>query len=182
MSETQERKSLIQYSMEGGLWLGLYFVLRFFSGVMGVYSPIFDALAMVLFVGTPFVLYRIMLAYHRNNDCITSFSLLWMMGIMLFLFASLITAIPEYIFYQYISPDYVANAMKQSVKLIEEWGIMQENSALEELRSVAESGAVPSALQMILSSMWSNLFFGSILSIIVSPFVLRNKKSNNIKN
>ena len=182
MSEREERKSLIQYSMEGGLWLGLYLILRFFCGVLGVYSPIFDALALVLFVGTPYLLYRIMLAYHRQNDYISSFSLLWMMGIMLFLFASLITAIPEYIFYQYISPDYVANAMKQSVKLIEEWGIMKDNTAVEELRSVAESGAVPSSLQMIFSSIWSNLFFGSILSIIVSPFVLRNKKSNNNNN
>lgn len=181
MSEITERKSLTRYSMEGGVWLGLYIVIRFFCGILGVYSPIFDALAMVLYVGTPYVLYRIMLGYHRSNDYVSGFSLLWMMGIMLFFFASLISAIPEYVFYQYINPDYVANAMQQSVKLLDEWGIMQDEAATDELRKAVEGGAVPTSLQMIMSSLWSNVFFGSLLSIVVAPFVIRSKKPVNTK-
>lgn len=175
MNETTERKSLLAYGMEGGLWLGLYLVLRFICSVAGSFSPIFDALALMMFVGTPFVLYYIMLRYHRNNGFVSGFSLLWMMGIMLFFFASLICAVPEFIFYQYIDPDYIANAMTQSLKLIEDMGLMKDDEAYNQMRQLIEQGTAPTAIQMIMSSMWSNVFFGSLLSIVVAPFVTRKK-------
>lgn len=176
MNEKLERKSLLMYSMEGGVWLGLYLVLRFVCSVAGTLSPLFDALALVLLVGTPFVLYYIMLRYHRQNDYLSGFSLLWMMGIMLFFFASLISAIPEYIYYQYINPDFIANAMSQSMELIENMGLMKNDEAYKQMQQLVEEGTAPTALQMIMSSMWSNVFFGSLLSIVVAPFVLRKKK------
>lgn len=175
MSETTERKSLLIYSMEGGAWLGLYLVLRFVCSVAGTLSPLFDALALVMFAFTPFLLYYIMLQYHRRNNYVSGFSLLWMMGIMLFFFASLICAIPEYVFYQYISPDYIANAMTQSIKLIEDMGLMQNDETYNQMRQLIEEGTTPTALQMIMSSMWSNVFFGSLLSMVVAPFVTRKK-------
>lgn len=175
MSEITERKSLLIYSMEGGAWLGGYLVLRFICSVAGTLSPLFDAMALLMFAFTPFVLYYIMLRYHRENGYLSGFSLLWMMGIMLFFFASLICAIPEYVFYQYINPDYIANAMTQSVKLIEDMGLMQNDETYNQMRQLIEEGTTPTALQMIMSSMWSNVFFGSLLSIVVAPIVTRKK-------
>lgn len=175
MSETTERKSLLIYSMEGGAWLGLYLVLRFVCSVAGTVSPLFDAVALVMFALTPIVLYYLMLQYHRHNNYVSGFSLLWMMGIMLFFFASLICAIPEYVFYQYIDPDYIANAMSQSVKLIEELGLMQNDETYNQMRQLISEGTTPTALQMIMSSMWSNVFFGSLISILVALFVTRRK-------
>lgn len=59
MANTVPRKSLLQYSMEGGVWLGIYLIVRFACMVMGLYFPVANLLALALFVGTPFVLYRI---------------------------------------------------------------------------------------------------------------------------
>ena len=176
-----ERKSLLVYGMEGGVWLGLYLIARFFCGVAGGYSPLFNTIAVVLFIITPVVLYRIMLQYHKHNGYVSGFSLLWMMGIMLFFFASLISCIPEYIFYQYISPDYIANPTSQSIKLIEEMGVIETQGTVDELRQMLEDNALLTPMQMVMSSMWGNVFFGSLLSIVVAPFVLRNKNTNNNK-
>ena len=176
-----ERKSLLVYGMEGGVWLGLYLIARFFCGVAGGYSPLFNTIAVVLFIITPVVLYRIMLQYHKHNGYVSGFSLLWMMGIMLFFFASLISCIPEYIFYQYISPDYIANATSQSIKLIEEMGVIETQGTVDELRQMLEDNALLTPMQMVMSSMWGNVFFGSLLSIVVAPFVLRNKNTKNNK-
>ena len=119
MTNNTERKSLLVYGMDGGVWLGLYLIARFFCGIAGTYISLLNVVAMLLFIGTPFALYLIMLQYHKQNGYLSGFSLLWMMGIMLFFFASLISCVPEYIFYQYINPDYIANAAAESVKLIE---------------------------------------------------------------
>ena len=181
MTNNTERKSLLVYGMEGGVWLGLYLIVRFFCGVAGTYISLLNTVAMLLFIGTPFVVYRIMLQYHKHNGYVSGFSLLWMMGIMLFFFASLISCVPEYIFYQYISPDYIANATSQSIKLIEEMGVIETQGTVDELRRMLEDNALLTPMQMVMSSMWGNVFFGSLLSIVVAPFVLRNKNTNNNK-
>ena len=36
MADTVTRKSLLQHSMEGGVWLGLYLIVRFAFMVMGL--------------------------------------------------------------------------------------------------------------------------------------------------
>jgi hypothetical protein len=181
MTNNTERKSLLVYGMEGGVWLGLYLIVRFFCGVAGTYISLLNTVAMLLFIATPFVVYRIMLQYHKHNGYVSGFSLLWMMGIMLFFFASLISCVPEYIFYQYISPDYIANAAAESVKLIEQMGVIENSATLDEMRQMLQGEALPTSMQMVMSSMWSNVFFGSLLSIVVAPFVLRSKNKNNIK-
>lgn len=171
-----ESKNLLQYSMQAGVWLGLYLIARFVCSVTSLYSPVLNVLAMLLFVGTPFVLYFLMLKYHRMNSNVSSFSLFWMMGIMLFFFASLICAVPEYIFYEYINPNYISDTIRQSVELIKEMDILKDENSMTELETMLTSGATPSSLQMIMSSLWSNVFFGSLLSILVSLFVIRSKK------
>ena len=163
------------HAMEGGVWLGLYLVIRFICGVAGMYIPLLNTVAMLMFVGTPFVLYRILMQFHKQNGFLSGFALLWMMGIMLFFFASLISCIPEYIFYQYINPNYIAEAAAESLKLLEEMGLMQDEATTSEMRKMLSSDAVPSAIQMVMSTMWANVFFGSLLSIVVAPFVVRKK-------
>lgn len=176
MSENTERKTLLLYGMEWGAWFGLYLVLRFICSVLGVNSPILNIVAMAMFIGTPIVLYYILLHYHKQHNCISGFSLLWMTGIMLFFFASLICCIPEYIFYQYINPDYIADAMVQSVNLIADAGVLDNDEVLSQMRQMLEDGNVPTAWQMSMSSFWSNLFFGSLLSAVVASLVTLKKK------
>ncbi len=171
-----DSRNLLQYSMQAGVWLGLYLIVRFVCSVASVYSPMLNLIAMILFVGTPFVLYYLMAKYHRANDNISTFSLMWMMGIMLFSFASLICAVPEYIFYEYINPDYIANTMQQSMALIKEMDLIKDDMLMQELEKMSTSEALPSSIQMIMSSLWSNIFFGSLLSIVVAIFVVRSKK------
>ena len=176
MSEMNNTKNLLQYSMHAGVWLGLYLIARFVCSVTSIYSPALNLLAMVLFIGTPVVLYYIMAQYHKTNTRTSSFSLLWMMGVMLFFFASLICAVPEYIFYEHINPDFVATTMKQSVELVKEMNLIEDAAMLQELEQMSSSSAVITSLQMVASSIWSNVFFGSLLSILVSLIVVRRKK------
>lgn len=176
MADTVTRKSLLQHSMEGGVWLGLYLIVRFAFMVMGLYYSVANLIALALFAGTPFVLYRIMMVYHRNNSYISFFSLLWMMGIMLFFFASLICSVAEFVFYQYINPGYVAELFDRALALIKEYEMLSDTISLEDMHKAIGAGVLPTPLQMVMQSIWSNVFFGSLLSMIVAPFVLRKHK------
>ncbi len=176
MTEPITRKSLLRYSMEGGVWLGLYLAIRFVFTVMSLYSTLSNILALALFVGTPFVLYRIMMRYHRDCGYTSFFSLQWMLGIMLFFFASLISCIPEYVFYEYINPQYVSEVLDRTFVMLDEMGMLQESTSLAEMRTALAEVGSPSAAEMVLQSIWSNVFFGSLLSIVVAPFVTRKRQ------
>jgi hypothetical protein len=60
-------------------------------------------------------------------------------------------------------------------------GVIENSATLDEMRQMLQGEALPTSMQMVMSSMWSNVFFGSLLSIVVAPFVLRSKNKNNIK-
>ena len=60
-------------------------------------------------------------------------------------------------------------------------GVIETQGTVDELRRMLEDNALLTPMQMVMSSMWGNVFFGSLLSIVVAPFVLRNKNTNNNK-
>ena len=182
MADTVTRKSLLQHSMEGGVWLGLYLIVRFAFMVMGLYYSVANLIALALFAGTPFVLYRIMMVYHRNNSYISFFSLLWMMGIMLFFFTSLISSLAQYIYYVYINPDYIRVQFQSAVELMESLDLMAKDpSLLDAMKAGLEKGNVPSPMSVVVERMWVNLFFGSLLSAAIAWLVKLRAKSNLTK-
>lgn len=175
-SQKMPRKSLLMYSMEGGVWLGLYLILCFACNVGAFYVAGLSIVALLLYVAVPYVLYRIILRYHRNSHIVNFFSVNWMIGVLLFIFASLISAIPEYVFYQYIDPQYLSAVVEDTLAQLDTLGWMQEDEAMAEVRKMSDEGTLPSTIQMTISQMWSKMFIGSLLSIVVSPFVVRKKK------
>lgn len=181
MAEPVARKSLLRYSMEGGVWLGLYMVVRFAFTVLSSYSPVASIVALCLFAGTPVVLYYLMAHYCRTNGPVVFFSLLWMMGIMLFFFASLICSIPEYVFYRFIDPQYITNLFDQAFAILKENDLLGGTVTLDDLRKVLDEGGAPSPMQMILQSIWSNVFFGSLLSMVVALIVMVSHKRKKEK-
>lgn len=175
MSENNPRKSLLAYSMEGGIWLGLYLTLCFAGNVAALYWPGISAIALLLYIVVPFVLYRIMKRYHRNSNIVNFFSVNWLLGIMLFFFAAIISSIPEYVYYQYINPDYIAQVVSSTLEQLDAMGWMQDDTGIEQVRKMNSEGTLPNAMDMVISQAWSKMFLGSILSIFVSLFVVRIK-------
>ncbi len=180
MADTEHRKTWLQYSMEGGLWLGIYLILRFIFTVSGTQSSIANILAITMFVGTPVVLYRLIKGYDIHIAA-TYFSMQWMLGIMLSFFASLISCIPEYIFYTYIDPNYITTLFEQAYTIMNDMLHTQENLTNEEINNILSAGVVPTSIEMVLQTMWSNVFLGSItaLCIATADSVMRKKRSIN---
>lgn len=83
-----------------------------------------------------------------------------MMGIMLFFFASLICSVAEYIYYQYINPQYIAELFNRAFALIKEMDVLSDTISLEEMSKALEEGSSPTSLQMVMQSIWSNVFLG----------------------
>lgn len=176
MVKDEEQKSIVQFAMEWGVYMGLYFVVKFVFEVCSMNSFFCNAVSLLMLLCIPVVLYYAMRKYDVMSGLKAYFAQLWMMGIMLFFFASLICSVAEFVFYQYINPGYVAELFDRALALIKESEMLSDTISLEDMHKAIGAGVLPTPLQMVMQSIWSNVFFGSLLSMIVAPFVLRKHK------
>lgn len=179
MLQEAPKKSIARYAMEYGVYFGIYLILKFVLMTFGVGSLIASFFSEILLIALPFVLYYIMLRYKKQEPENAHFSQLWMFGIFLFFFASLLSGIVEYVYYRYINPTYIEMQMAALLDLIEEITQAQNSEMLQIMRTGLEKGGAPSPIEMVFQTIWTNVFLGSLLSIIVALIVSRKKVNKN---
>lgn len=180
MLQETPKKSIARYAMEYGVYFGLYLILKFVFTTFGIRNFMASFVSEFLFLGMPFVLYFIMKHYKKQEGGDVRFSQLWMFGIFLFFFASLLSGIAEYIYYRYINPSYIEAQMTAVLDLIESMTQLKNSETLKIMREGLAKGGAPSPIEMVFQTIWANVFFGSLLSVIVSSIVSRKKKIKTI--
>lgn len=134
---------------------------------------------MLLFV--PLVVFFMMRKFSNQNEGGSYFSQLWMMGILLFFFASLISGLAQYIYYVYINPEYIKSQLSAAVTLLESLNMTSDPSLLEAVKTGLEQGNIPSPMAVVIQQMWVNVFFGSLLSAVMAWLVSVWFKSSKTK-
>lgn len=182
MVKNEEQKSIVQFAMEWGVYMGLYFVVKFVFEVWSMDSFFCNTVSLLMLLCIPIVVYRAMRKYDVMNGLKCYFAQLWMMGIMLFFFTSLISSLAQYIYYVYINPEYIKVQFQSAVALMESLNLMSKDpSLLEALKEGVEKGNVPSPMSVVVERMWVNMFFGSLLSAAIAWLVKQRAKSNLTK-
>lgn len=182
MEKNVETKSIVQFAMEWGVYMGLYFVVKFIFEVWSMDSFFCNAVSLCMLLCIPVFVYFVMRKYDVLNGLKCYFSQLWMMGILLFFFTSLISSLAQYIYYVYINPEYIKLQFQSAVELMEAWNVMANDpSLLEAMKAGLDKGNVPSPMSVVVERMWVNLFFGSLLSAAIAWLVKLRAKSNLTK-
>lgn len=182
MEKNEEQKGIMQFAMEWGVYMGLYFVVKFIFDVWSMDSFFCSIVSLLMLLCIPVVVYLAMRKYDRMNGLKCYFSQLWMMGILLFFFTSLISSLAQYIYYVYINPDYIKLQFQAAVTLMEALNFkFSDPSLLDTIKTGLEKGNVPSPMSVVVERMWVNLFFGSLLSVAVAWLVKLRAKSNITK-
>lgn len=170
----EENKSLLLKSaMTYGLYLGIFWVIKFlffiFSATMGGLQAIF----IVLTIAVPFFAYYLTLRYKRDIGGHISFFHAWRFGTMLYFFAALLVSLEHFIFFQFIAPpDFMTNAIHQTIEILK--GTQVDTATLEALSKIRLS-----AIQLVVQQIFNNVFYGILLSIPVAAFVCQGTTSDN---
>lgn len=182
MVKNEAQKSIVQFAMEWGVYMGLYFVVKFVFEVWSMDSFFCNTVSLLMLLCIPVLVYRAMRKYDVMNELKCYFAQLWMMGIMLFFFTSLISSLAQYIYYVYINPEYIREQFRSAVSLIESLNLMSSDpTLLDALKEGVEKGNVPSPMSVVVERMWVNMFFGSLLSAAIAWLVKLRAKSNLTK-
>ena len=164
--------NIIKSTMLNGLIMGGLFSLNFLFSVskitfLGILSYV---LISIILMG----IYKMALKF-RDEDCkgeITywkAFSFI----LLTFFFAAIISSVVKYIYFQYINPDYLAQMFEESMKMMESMNFPMNDASVEQMESILKPASF--TLQYI----WINVLMGSIVGLIMSGFVKKDKSIFN---
>jgi ABC-type multidrug transport system fused ATPase/permease subunit len=147
------------------LYMGVFLLLRFAVEVSMQQYIWLTMLYLALSVLVPFYAYRLAKMFvQQTNEPTVSFSDFYTFTFFLFVFASLILTIGQYVFYQYISPNYITDmhqGLIENLKLLE-----SQYPSFNTYQEILVNSPMPSSLQMATQSIWMYSIAGIILGLI----------------
>lgn len=168
MEKNNTQKGIVQFAMEAGAYMGLYFVVKFIFAVLSLNYPFCNVVSTIMLLFVPLVVFFMMRRFSNQNEGGSYFSQLWMMGILLF-------------YYVYINPEYIKSQLSAAVTLLESLNMTSDPSLLEAVKTGLEQGNIPSPMAVVIQQMWVNVFFGSLLSAVMAWLVSVWFKSSKTK-
>lgn len=176
--ENNRPVSLTKCAMEYGLYMSVYLLIIFFCFINSQ-LPFIGTILMALIIILPFFLYKLMIRYALSiSYAQTTFPHLWLFGIMLMIFSSIPAGLVQYIYHQYVNPEWFGQQMeiiKTSFASIE-----NPDNLITDLKQQIESIVEPTAIQLAIQYMWLTAFFGTFASLLAAPFAVsfRRKRPN----
>lgn len=175
MNSTQDirrYKSAYRYSAELGPIMGVLLFCISASLIASVKIPLFGSFIFLFVIAVPIVLFSLMRHIWIRASHLRTLGAMWLSGIWIFIFGALICALLSALTILIFVPDFILLYLQQAVQAIEQSSLAPAYaSELQTMRSLLQSGAVPSPMQFIVSMIWTTAFAGSILSLICAVAV-----------
>ncbi len=178
MTPLEIRSMAYKMAAKYALYMGAFLLIRFAVEVSMQQYMWLTIFYLVLSVFIPFYAYRLAKKFiQQTNEPTVSFSDFYTFTFFLFVFASLILTIGQYVFYQYISPNYITD-MHQS--LLENLKLLAPQfPSFNTYQEILVNSPMPSSLQMATQSIWMYSIVGIILGLINAAIYRYLSKRNN---
>ncbi len=161
-------QSLYRRGADDGFWFGLYLCAMFILSVNGIAAQIGS---MLMFFGVPFIIYFYLDRSYRADNLKTSFSGLWLHGICIFFFASLIMALAIYIYSRFINPMYINACAEMARQFYSAQPSADAQDYALTIKKVQEAHLLPAPSQLAVTWIMLTVFFGSLLSMAESAII-----------
>ena len=177
MAEEFRLKSITQYAMEYGTYLGLFFIVKFIVNVFLLRFPALSIVMVLMLIAVPVISY-----YFVRRFCdvlpVRSIARIWLFGIYLFFFAALLSGAAEYVYYRYINPDFLYQQQHLLEGMLSAMNEQKGGEIFDNMRTTLQEGGVQSPIEAVFSGIWGTVFFGSLYSLLLALFM--RKPQNKI--
>jgi hypothetical protein len=150
--------------------------LLFFVNAYTQALPMLAIIGLVLMVGVPVLVFRMLAVSFRSTDCKATFSELWLEGISTFFFGTLIVSFVAVVFMMWLQPDWLVGQMSAAIEQGKASGMPQLEEMADILQRALDQHLLPTPIQLVLDMGWMILFSGSLLSMVLSAIVRATKK------
>lgn len=161
-------------AMFRGTLLGVFWILMSAIYMMGLNTPILSYLFLVMFVASPFYA-GYMAVNYRKRECNNSMTFVkaWLFLIIMYICASLLSAIVQYLYLVYIDNGYLFGVIQEQLDfLLKEPTI--DDITKEALKQVSEIWNNTTAKDIVVQILSSNVMLTGIIAPITALFVKKN--------
>ncbi len=175
-------RSIYTYGANDGLKMGLYLSVMFLLQCIGMNHMLLMTIGTLMMLCVPLVAYALLRKGYRQSGGYSTFSAIWLHGILIFLCGSLILALVIYVYLRLVNPTFMSDILNS---LIEVYGSMdnpQAEQLTEMLTTIKKQNLLPTPIQYAFTMIWTCGFFGSLLSMVLALIVraIPVRKQKNI--
>ncbi len=176
---------------DNGLVMGVYLSIMFGCISQSIYNVAPDATStgstaslwgILLLLLLPVVLYVMLRRGYVKDGGMSTFSKLWLEGIMTFLFGGLIAIAVGYAYVRFVNPSFMTDMYDTALRMIKLASTEANDVTAAEYKQVSdifermrENGELPSAPTFLFNLLWYITFMGSLLSMAVAAFARLGK-------
>lgn len=166
-------RSVYSVAATDGVWVGLLMGACAACMIMASANILLAWISMVLFIVTPFVVWRMLREGWVTAAVPATFSAVWLHGICIFLFGGLLMALTMYLTLRFVTPQWI-----ETQTLLAAERLMADPQTVAQGRSlvrIVETGQLPSPIYTAVSSIWLVSFTGSLLSMMFALILTRTR-------
>jgi len=162
------QRNIIKSAMINGLIMGGLFSLNFLLSISKNTSLLLLSYGIAIIIIV--TMYKMSIRY-RDGECEGAISYGKSLSYVLltFFYAALISTVVKYIYFQFINPEYLNNMFQESMKMMEVMKLPIDDNSISQMESMMK----PASFSFIY--IWSNLFLGLIVGLIMAAFVKKEK-------
>lgn len=170
------KNHLLQYAMYAGIYLGMFWILKYTIVVFGPSGAAMSTINALLSAGTPLLLYYYLKKYRGSLGGLEiSFWHGIQFSVLLFLFASVFEALIVFLHVQWIDPAYIANFYESMIENA------KSMKFAEFLIAQIREQPLPGTFSYVFNNViMGNVFMGFLLSLLIVPMVIHRKTAKSI--
>lgn len=164
-------KTIYQRGGDNGLWLGLCFLAIFASAALALEAPLFNIVAIALMLLVPCLCFKMLRRTFVEGHGMTTFSALWIQGIVGFACGALIFGFGSYVYLRFIDPGFITRVITMGVEFYSASTVPSAQEIGEELQKMLDMNLTPRPQDVCMMWMWAIIFTGSMLSMLTAGVV-----------
>lgn len=170
MSETY--KSVYRLGAEDGLLLAPLLIAVSLCMGASIYWPMLFLPTLILMLGVPVVTYITQKRTFTHQRELSTLSALWLQGICMFFFGSLIMGVAVYASLRWIWPGFINDQVNAVIQIYGSFNDPDIATLVKGLERARDTHALPTPIDITLELMYMVVFTGSLLSL-VSALIVR---------
>ncbi len=159
-----------------GLWLALLWLASFACYVLGLSSPGYGLVALILVVVTPFMVAKQLKRF--RDDClegVISFMRGWAYVMFLFLYGGLLFAIAQFLYFTYVDKGYFASALTQMMSAPEMAQSIRQMGLSDMLNETLHQLTTMRPIDLVLNILTTNLLIGMVTGVPIAALMKRGR-------
>ncbi len=169
-------KSVYRRGADDGFWFGLYLSILFLVSANSIFSAFAGIFSVVMAIAVPFIIFFFLRRSYRADNFTSTFSALWLHGICIFFFGSLIAALTTYIFLRFVNPTYINTLVDMAIEFYGSVDTPDAHEVTTVLQKARAAHMLPTPGGTAVQVIWAGVFTGSLLSMVVSAIVKASKR------